>query len=238
MTTQLFEGFSQEALDFLVQVRLNNSREWYEKNKPLYKQYLIKPFQGLVSDLSHIVLEIDPLFEIAPSVNKTLSRLNRDTRFSKDKSLYRSAMWLTFKRPKSEWTGAPAFFFEISPESFRYGMGYYSATRESMDTFRKMMDEDLARFDRAFDFLNRQEIFAVEGEMYKRTLAPSLPDTLRQWYDRKNIYLVHNSSQVERLFSPAIADDLAEGFRMLEPIYQYLLKVEARKESDAASAKY
>lgn len=100
------------------------------------------------------------------------------------------------------------------------------------------MDEDLARFDRAFDFLNRQEIFAVEGEMYKRTLAPSLPDTLRQWYDRKNIYLVHNSSQVERLFSPAIADDLAEGFRMLEPIYQYLLKVEARKESDAASAKY
>mgnify|MGYP001567660317 CR=1 FL=1 len=57
----------------------------------------------------------------------------KDTRFSKDKSPFKCTMWITFKRPNKEWKGAPAYFFEIPTESYRYGMGFYSAGKETMD---------------------------------------------------------------------------------------------------------
>lgn len=235
MSDNLFKGFRPEALQFLENVRLNNSKEWYEAHRKEYQELLVQPFQYLVSDLSADILQIDSLFEVRPAVNKTLSRLYRDTRFSKDKSLYRSTMWLTFKRPKSEWRDAPAFFFEISPDSFRYGMGYYSATRESMDVFRKMIAEDTPKFMEAISFYEKQDVYVIEGDMYKKPQDPSLSEELRQWYDRKNIYLVHNESDVSKLFTPDIADEVLHGFKLLEPIYRYLCQVEERKQSEAST---
>ncbi|MNN59158.1 hypothetical protein D3C81_1742550 [compost metagenome] len=140
-------------------------------------------------------------------------------------------MWLTFKRPKVEWRDAPAFFFEISPEGYRYGMGYYSATRESMDLFREMIVEDTPKFMEAISFYDNQDIYLIEGDMYKNPLNPLISSELCQWYDRKNINLVHNESNVDKLFSQNIADELLTGFTLLEPIYHYLCKVEERKQS-------
>ncbi|MNW37347.1 hypothetical protein D3C74_143870 [compost metagenome] len=237
MGDNLFKGFSQDGLDFLENVRLNNSKEWYEEHRNDYQELLLKPFQYLVSDLSADILQIDSLFVVTPSVNKTISRLFRDTRFSKDKSLYRSTMWLTFKRPKVEWRDAPAFFFEISPEGYRYGMGYYSATRESMDVFREMMVEDIPKFMEAISFYDNQDIYVIEGDMYKKPLNPSISQELRQWHDRKNIYLVHNESNVDKLFSQDIADEVLRGFKLLEPIYHYLCRAEERKRTAASPFK-
>ncbi len=87
------------------------------------------------------MLTIDPSFGIRPAVDKTISRIYRDTRFSKDKSLFKSTMWLTFKRPRKDWKDAPAYFLEISPDSYRYGMGYYSVSSDTMYKFREMIDK-------------------------------------------------------------------------------------------------
>ncbi|MNO36484.1 hypothetical protein D3C76_265530 [compost metagenome] len=231
MSDYMFEGFSQDGLDFLEKVRLNNSKEWYENHREEYQNLLVQPFRFLVSDLGADMLQIDSLFEVTPAVNKTISRLYRDTRFSKDKSLYRSTMWLTFKRPKSQWTDAPAFFFEISPDGYRYGMGYYSATRESMDIFRGMIEEDTPRFLEIISFYENQDIYVIEGDKYKRPVNPSISPELRQWYDRKNIYLIHNQADVKKLFSQNIVAEVLNGFKLLEPIYHYLCEVEERKQS-------
>ncbi|WP_145331584.1 DUF2461 domain-containing protein [Paenibacillus xylanexedens] len=224
-----FQGFTEEALQFLEQVRENDSKTWYEENKPRYEKLLLDPFKQLVSGLAPDLLLIDPLFEVTPSVNKTISRLYRDTRFSKDKSLYRSTMWFTFKRPKADWLEAPSFFFEISPLSFRYGMGYYSANRESMDIFRAKVLANLDVFYKTIQPMSDEGRYEIEGDKYKRSLHPDLPSELKEWIDRKNLYLVHNSTDIQRLFSSVIADELLTGFKQLEPIYHYLCKVEEQK---------
>ncbi len=227
-----FQGFFLETLDFLMNLKKNNCKQWFEAHRDDYNEYLLDPFRNLVMDLSEDVLQIDPFMEVAPSINKTISRIHRDVRFSKDKSLYKKNMWITFKRSKKEWRDAPSFFFEISPESYRYGMGYYSATKKSMDIFRQMIDESPKDFNKAISFFQNQNIFEIEGDVYKKTLDSSKPSNIRQWYDRKNIYLVHNSRKVDRLFTREIVDDLIIGFNMLRPIYSYLCKVQERKIKD------
>ncbi|RMN22168.1 hypothetical protein ALQ63_02046 [Serratia plymuthica] len=134
--TDSFTGFSQQGLNFLQQVRLENDKDWFEANRNLYERELLTPFRTLVAELSPAMLAIDPQFETRPAIGKTLSRLHRDTRFSHDKSRYRSRMWLTFKRPSKDWKDAPVYFFELGPDMLRYGLGYYSANKPTMDLFR------------------------------------------------------------------------------------------------------
>ncbi|MFT8348955.1 DUF2461 domain-containing protein [Clostridium saccharoperbutylacetonicum] len=227
-----FEGFSPESLTFLNDVRVNNSKEWFESHRNDYNKYLLKPFQNLVIDLSEQMLSIDDLIDVAPVINKTISRIFRDIRFSKDKSLYKNTMFLTFKRGKKEWRDAPAFFFEISPQSYRYGMGYYSASKESMDVFRKMIDENQESFEKAISFFDKQNVFTIEGEEYKRTLDSTKPANINKWYNRKSIHLVNNNVKVERLFTKDILKDLTTAFTMLKPIYDYLCSVEVRKSKE------
>ncbi|MEW6457318.1 MAG: DUF2461 family protein [Acidobacteriota bacterium] len=74
--------------------------------------------------------------------------------------------WIVFKRPNKDWKDAPAYFFEISPDSYRYGMGFYSASPDTMDRFREMIDKKPKEFLKAISFYAKQQIFVVEGEMH------------------------------------------------------------------------
>ena len=102
------EGFSRHTLDFLVELKARNDREWYMGHKPEYEKYVLKPFRALVSALAPAIRDIDPQIETDPAVGKTISRVYRDSRFSRDKSLYRDRVWITFERKIKENSDIPA----------------------------------------------------------------------------------------------------------------------------------
>lgn len=220
-----FTGFTQESIEFLHNLQRNNHKSWFEDHKHLYNEDLLTPTQLLVSELSDFMLEIDPDLETAPAVSKTISRIYRDTRFSKDKSPYRANIWITFKRPRKEWIDAPAFFFELTPESYRYGMGFYSATKDTMDKFRERMDSDPKEFQQATAFYAKQDTFILEGDQYKRLLDPGKPKEMLDWYQRKNLYLVCNRDIDDRLFNHELVQDIKDGFGRLADFYHYLCRI-------------
>ena len=122
--------FSNEALEFLYINRLNDSREWYNEHKPEYRRLIIEPMTRLIDELTPTVLSIDPELDCTPKIGRCISRLYRDTRFSKDKSLYRDVVWCTFSQRGD---ALPCFFFEFSPRCVRWGMGYYCTPRPVME---------------------------------------------------------------------------------------------------------
>jgi len=217
-----FEGFSPETLAFLRNLEANNNKVWFEAHRQDYQAYLLQPLQDLVVELGGFMLTIDPYFETTPAINKTISRIHRDTRFSRDKSPYRSTMWITFKRPRKAWKDAPAYFFEISPDSYRYGMGFYSASKGTMDRFRERIDKEPQEFLEVVSFYSKQQVFVVEGDEYKRILDESKPEEIQEWYQRRNLYLVCNRKSDDRLFSSGLVDDLIWGFGLVAPLYHYL----------------
>lgn len=226
-----FQGFVQEGLDFLQQVRIENDKTWFEEHRFIYDCSILTPFRALVDDLAPTMLEIDPLLETRSAIGKTLSRIHRDTRFSHDKSLYRSRMWLTFKRPAKNWTDAPVYFFEISPDTLRYGLGYYSASKSTMDLFRHTLKQRPAQFLAIADECC-QPPFALEAERYKRLLVKDLDPAIANWYQCKTFAVMVTDNDVEKLFHAGLVNLLAEGFRQLEPLYQWLMTVETMKQID------
>lgn len=223
----MFQGFSKETIDFLADLKENNNKQWFEANRDKYIRYLREPMQELTISLGTFMLSIDPYFEIEP--RKTISRINRDIRFSKDKSPYRANMWIAFKRVYLDWKTEPTYFFEIFPNSYRYGMGFYNIPKETLYKLRNMIDEGKKEFLKIDSIYRKQNTFILEGEKYKRIINPNLPEELNDWYQRKEIYFVCNREIDQRLFSAELLDDLMDGFEKLSPIYNFFLSLRNRQ---------
>lgn len=221
--------FTEETINFLVENRLQNSKTWFEEHRADYRQYVLNPLIELVIALAPTMLSIDDKLICEPKVDKAISRIYRDTRFSKDKSRYRDVMWCGFMRNKKLYKGLPGFFFEFSPNGFRYGCGYYIAGTDSMESMRELVLENDPDFKKALFTYNKQDIFGMEGECYKKSKHPAEPENIRDWLDRKNICFIHDSTDSTLLFSDKLADRLAADYKILQPIYKFLLKAEARK---------
>ncbi len=221
-----FTGYCSETLKFLKSIEKNNNKQWYEKHKMDYEKYVLEPTRNLVNELSDFMLDIDPRFEVAPSINKTISRMYRDTRFSEDKSPYRSNFWIVFKRQKKEWsTQGCAYFFEVYKDWYHFGMGFYDAAPAIMSKFREQIDENPKEFLQAIDFYSKQKTFELKGENYKRIIDSSKPEKIQDWYQKKSMYLVCERKIEKTLFSRKLVSDLKNGFEMLGPIYRYLQKI-------------
>ncbi len=218
-----FTGFTPKPLEFFRSLAADNSKTWFEAHRGEYEQHLLEPLKALVAELAGFMLSIDHDLVTAPA--RVVSRIHRDTRFSRDKSPYKTCMWITFKRPIVEWRDAPCWFFEITADSYRFGMGFYGASRETMDRLREEIELNPARFRQAVAFLDDQDMFVPEGEVYRRALRADLPDDLQAWHRRKNLYLVCNRRPDEALFTRGLVEDLRRGFGMLAPFYDYLWKV-------------
>jgi len=223
--SETFNGFSPRALAFFEALAANNSKPWFEAHRDDYEEFLLEPLKALVSDLSGPMLAVDPELITIPAVDKTISRIYRDIRFSRNKSPYKTCLWITFKRRSPDWKESPCFFFEIKADGYRYGMGFYSASRKTMDNLRRLIEIKPAEFKRTVSCLGKQAPFTLEGERYKRPLNPALPDDLQQWHQRRNIYLVCNRQADGRLFTRGICDDLREGFSLLGPVYELFWRV-------------
>jgi uncharacterized protein (TIGR02453 family) len=221
-----FKGFSPKTLKFLRGLKANNNKTWFEAHRADYNEFVLQPLRDLVTDLGDFMLDIDPLFEITPAVNKAISRIYRDTRFSKDKSPFRSTVWITFKNRSKDWTTRVCgYFFELSVDSYRYGMGFYDAAPAIMSKFREVIDENPKEFNKAISFFPKQDTFVLEGEKYKRIIDKNKSEKIQHWYQRKNMYLVCNRKIDDTLFNRKLAEDLIAGFNMITPLYQYLQKI-------------
>ncbi|NLB78354.1 MAG: DUF2461 domain-containing protein [Clostridiaceae bacterium] len=216
-----FDGFSSEALKFLFENRMHNSKDWYESNKSIYKQYLYNPFMQLITELAPTMTEIDEQILTIPS--KLISRVRRDTRFSKDKTLYRDNVWFVFLRDKSQMSTSPCFWFEISQSGSSYGVGYYGAQTCSMNNMREMILNNHLAFLKALKFYESQNTFVIGGEMYKRSKFPNQPENIKSWLDRKNIHFQCIQNDFKLAFSKELPDILKKGYTELKPIYDFLL---------------
>ncbi|OCG64235.1 hypothetical protein A9G48_03100 [Gilliamella sp. wkB18] len=222
-----FTGFTQDGLNFLQDAWINNSKPWFEEHRVIYDNDLVKPFRLLVEQLAPEMLKIDEWFETRPAIGKTISRIHRDTRFSNDKSLYRSRLWLTFKRPNKDWKEAPAYFFEISPNSYQYGLGYYCSSKQTMDIFRDEILNDTKKFLAMARCVKKP--FELVGESYKRPLIKEQEEKVATWYNRKNLAVMVTSNHIEDVLNSDLPKKLVKGFKQLIPLYDYLMRVEMIK---------
>ncbi len=226
--------FSKETLDFLIENRLQDSRTWFQEHKTVYRRVVLEPLRELVTALTPVMLEIDGRVICDPQVDKTICRIWRDTRFSKDPSLYRDTMWIIFKRARMHSTAYPGLYVELGPDGFNYGCGFYDASPGYMNHLREKILGSSPAFAAASRAYEEQSVFQLEGDFYRRPRYAGEPAERRNWLERRNIAFIAESRDFPLLYSVGLADKLTADFLLLKPIYDFLLQT-ALEESQTAA---
>jgi len=219
-----FEGFKPETIDFLWELRMNNNKEWMEQNRDRYKKVLKDPFDAFAAELA----ELSPMF-CHGKTKYSVSRINRDIRYSKDKSPYRPNRWVTVYDDKlhgTEWKVHPTFYFELMPEGYSHGLGMWCATPAFLTAYRKKIESNPAAFQRMTKKLEKDPLFRLEGEEYKKIRNESLDPLSQIWYKKKDVLMVANGPLEDFIFSPDLPKYLAEEWARLQGMYDFLRKIE------------
>ena len=173
----MFEGFSQEALDFLNDIRFNNNQTFYEANKARYERYVKQPMRELSDELAPVVQLIDPKLDTRPG--RTMSRIRRDTRYTKDKSPFRDHAWLGWRYPGEGRGEGFHMYWGFGPDWLGWGCGCYYTDKPLMDALRlhiRRESDDVRRCLKALDGR-----FEPYGEDYKKLAVPDdVPEDLAE----------------------------------------------------------
>lgn len=220
--------FSAQSFDFLMENRFNNSKEWFLEHKDIYDEHVLKPLTELAIEMAPTIESLDPTIVTTPKINKVLSRIYRDTRFSKDKSLFRESVWLSFKKDKKEFSHYPEFFVVINPQMLMYGCGYYYMMPETVKVMREMIEANNPAWQKALKSYEKQNIFTLEGDMYKRTKYPDYPQNIRNWLDRKSVCCTKYSTDFDLVFSNKLGQKLCNDLVLMKDIYDFLILCEQK----------
>lgn len=212
----MFEGFSQETVDFMWGIRFNNEKPWFEAHKESYQTCFLQPMRELGGQVQAALLEQFPKC----GLNLKVSRIYRDARRLFGRGPYKDHLWLSLFRFGNESGGHPVLWFELAPEGWSYGMGFWEADPLTMEKHRARIDRDPKPLLRLHNKLAKQGEFTLQGPDYKRP-KPCGEPRLSAWYNKKSLSIGHEEELTELIYTPALADRLRSGFAFLMPYYNY-----------------
>ena len=219
----MFQGYSNETIEFFLAIRFNNNRPFFLENRDWYLRAVRQPSLALAEALAPVAEEIDPDLERRP--HRVVSRINRDIRFARDKSPYRDYVWLAFRRPGEDRGRSLGMYFDIGDGGASYGMGFYRENRGLMDALRRRME--LAPDEVLELCAPVLAEFTLYAEPNRRMKVPeNILEALRPWYAAKGFYFEKAITDFNLIYSPALAEEVKNGFLRLKPLYRYLLNLQ------------
>ncbi len=215
-----FAGFTSEAFQFLLDIKFHNNRDWFEQNREVYVRALQQPCLALAQALVPTMLAIDPRYD--PRPQRIVARIHRDVRYSHGIP-YKDYVFLSFKPAGAMNSQVLSCYFYLQYNAWGYGTGFYAPVRPAMEAFRARLLREGEAFRAALSQPG-MERFQLSGESYKKRRAPaSLDEALAAWYDKKSFYLECSHPVDDLVRSPALVDELTEGFGLLAPIVRFIV---------------
>ncbi len=226
-----FSGFTKQSLSFFKELAHNNTKMWFEQHKETYEQEVLSPARDFILAMGAKLKKIAPGIQADPRVNKSLFRLNRDTRFSHDKTPYKTNLGLWFwegKGPRMECSG---FYFHLDPEKLMLGSGLYCFPKEMLETYRRSVVHPVhgPALAKAIGQIRKNKGYFIGEQHFKK---------IPQGYDAQHPnseYLLYNGlyTGIELpvpadLFSNKLLDLCFEHYKKMAPLHRWLLALTER----------
>jgi len=215
-----FEGFPKEGITFLRQLKRNNNRPWFNKHKEEYEASVKLPMQSLISALKPRLAQIAPEIEADPK--RSMFRIYRDTRFSKDKSPYKTHVAAIF-HPRGHWQESAGLYLHIEPANVGLAGGIYMPQSSLLKLLRRAIADRPEEFMGVVKNRKFKKLFGgLEGDKLKRTPQGFPPDhPMSEWLKFKQLY-VYLEWPVAKCLRAAFVDDVAKVFDQMLPLVRFL----------------
>ncbi len=159
--------FSSEFISFFEELTFNNSSEWFKENKKRYEKHVKAPFYAFVQELILRAKDIDPDINMYPK--DCIFRLNRDIRFAKDKTPYKTHIGAIISPGARKDKLMPGFYFQIDKDTIQIYAGGYMLDTKQLKNLRNSIAANPEEFKEVIENPQLVETFGeVQGEKLKR----------------------------------------------------------------------
>ncbi len=225
-----FSGFSKETSSFFEELKKNNNKEWFSKNRAQYDEYVLEPAKDFVVAMGEKLRELSPKVVADPRINQSMFRINRDIRFSKDKSPYKTHMGLWFWEGSGKKLECSGYYFQLDATNIKLGVGLYCFSKEQLAEYRR----NIVQKRYATSLLSAIESlpekgYEIGGRHYKR--VPRGIDTshpMACWLKHNGLH-VGTEEKIPRIFTQkGFVDYCFRRYEKMKPVHDWLLLLTRR----------
>lgn len=220
---QRFEGFPPQTIPFLKELARNNDRNWFDSNKPRYEQFVREPALAFIAEMAPKLRGISIEFNaIAKKTGGSLMRIYRDTRFSKDKTPYKTNIGIQFRHVMGQDIHAPGFYLHIEPGECFIGAGIWHPEGKVLARIRDFIADNPAAWQAALAHKPFHKNYQLAGESLIRPPKGYAADhPLIEDLKRKD-FIALRSFEDNRIESPNFIDFVTRCFTDSTPLVRYL----------------
>jgi len=225
MAAGRYARFTPESVAFLTELKNNNNRDWFNENKKRYEEQVLDVALNFIQSMHDPLAEIAPHFTAIPKrMGGSLMRVYRDTRFSKNKTPYKTNIGIQFRHEQARDVHAPGYYVHIDPDQVFLGAGMWRPASDALRGIRERIADKPTEWERVRDDKKFGRHFSLGGESLSRPPRGFAKDhPLIDDIKRKDFIAVKNLS-LEDALNPRFQQKVETAFRAATPYMQFLCK--------------
>ncbi len=216
-------NFTDDFVNFFNDLTLNNNKNWFHENKKRYEASIKKPFENFLRDLISEIQKYDTELILEPK--DCVARINRDIRFSKDKTPYNLHSTAFISRGGKKDKSFPGIYLRFSAQEVGIMGGCFGPSKEQLNNIRHSISSNLDQFQKLISDKKFVSTFGkVVGEEHKR-----IPAEFKETYNKepliakKQFYYVA-TKDVSILTKNTLLPTIMEHWHVARPINEFLTK--------------
>ncbi|MEX0967705.1 MAG: DUF2461 domain-containing protein [Bacteroidia bacterium] len=213
--------FSKDFIAFFLELEKNNHKAWFDENRKRYETSVKKPFQSFVQEMIKRIQAVDPEIQLEPK--NAIFRINRDIRFSQDKSLYKTHMAAIISPQGRKDHQHPGLYFQFGGEKAWIGGGAYQLEKDTLQKLREHIATHPGKLEK---LSNQKEFKAKFGELKgekNKVLPKEFKDAAQEQpllFNKQFYYMVETDADI--ILKPNLPEIMMDYYMTAKPVNDYL----------------
>lgn len=218
-----FNGFPKDFFKFFNELKKNNTRDWFTANKPRYHESVVQPMGEYIVSIAPYLERISSFYKADPKPhNGSMFRIYRDTRFSKDKTPYKTHAACHFRHKAGRDAHAPGFYLHIETDRISIGGGIWRPPSKQLGQIREFIVDNPSAWAKLTRSSVLNKMGGVQGDALKRPPRGYDPDAKHiEDLKRKSFYLM-SEADAELALGPELVTESARVFRSAAKLNHFI----------------
>ena len=224
----VFNGFSKQTVKFFRDLEKNNSKKWFDQNRDTYDEYVMKPAVEFVKGMGEKLKSISPDIVADPRRDKSIFRLNRDTRFSNNKVPYKTHLGIYFWEGEGKKLENPGFYFQLDQKNIMLGAGMHIFPKQMLKPYRDAVTGGTSgsELKKIISKISKYKNYKLGWSKYKkipRGYDPNHPNSEYLLYG--GIGFIVEDPLTDVLYSEKLVDHCFKFFKDVSPLHSWLTEL-------------
>ena len=220
-----FKRFSDKTFQFFKDLENNNTREWFEDNRSVFEEHVMNPAQEFVMEMGERLKSLCPKIVAIPKTDKSIFRIYRDVRFSKDKTPYKTHLGIFLWEGPRKKLGNPGFYLQLDKSQILIACGLYQLPSELVKPYRDAVSDFKkgSEVAKILKKITKNSSYKLGGSHYKRVprgYDPENPNA--ELLLHNGLYLYHEGAVPKEVYSSDFLDYALGVFKDIMPLHKWI----------------